>query len=140
MAALDPLTTYGMRQVPDRIDGAAPGANTFENAPIWETLEHLAKRELTGNAARDEVQRLMTFLTPQSAELFKRISRGTQTHGEIVVLVDGVIASREIGNGIINRVSAGGAFEENEQPVFQAWDQIPLSAVVPKGKYEVGYR
>jgi DNA ligase-1 len=234
IAALDPLVTYGMQQVPDRIEGAAPGANTFENAPIWETLDKLAKRTLTGNDARDEVQRLMTFLTPESAELFKRIIRkdlragfsestvnkawkglirefpymrcallkdakladwtwaegvfsqekadgmfmnvdheeggivritsrqgspfpieafaefagsvqawltpGTQTHGEMVVFVDGKLAAREIGNGIMNRVAAGGAFEANERPVFYAWDQIPLSAVAPKGKYEVGYR
>lgn len=234
VAALDPLVTYGMQKVPDRIEGAAPGANTFENAAIWETLEKLARRELTGNDAQVEVQRLMTFLTPQSAELFKRIIRkdlragfsestvnkawkglirefpymrcallkdaklnswtwaegvfsqekadgmfmnvdreaggvvritsragspfpieafgelavevratyatDTQTHGEMVVYVDGAVAPREIGNGILNRVAAGGAFEANEVPVFFAWDQIPLSAVVPKGKYEVGYR
>jgi len=234
VAALDPLVTYGMQKVPDRIEGAAPGANTFENAPIWETLDKLAKRQLTGNEALSEVQRLMTFLTPQSAELFKRIIRkdlragfsestvnkawkglirefpymrcallkdakldtwtwaegvisqekadgmfmnldteaggivrltsragspfpieafeevakdarntyapDTQTHGEMVVFVDGQIAAREIGNGILNRVAAGGAFEANERPVFYAWDQIPLEAVVPKGKYEVGYR
>ncbi|CAG9229017.1 ATP-dependent DNA ligase [Burkholderia vietnamiensis] len=234
VAALDPLTTYGMSQVPDRIENAAPGANTFENAPVWECLDKMAKRELTGNAARDEVQRLMTFLTPGSAELFKRIIRkdlragfsestvnkawkglirefpymrcallkdaklddwtwsegvisqekadgmfmnidheaggvvritsrqgspfpleafgafvdhvralfpaGTQTHGEMLVLIDGTIAPREISNGILNRVAAGGAFEANEAPRFFAWDQIPLSVVAPKGKYEVGYR
>jgi DNA ligase-1 len=234
VAALDPTTRYYMRQVPDRIEGAAPGANTFENAPIWETLERLRKRELTGNAAHDEVQRLMTFLTPQSAELFKRIirkdlragfsestvnkawpgliqefpymrcvlpkkakfdqweweqgvisqekadglydnldhdedgnvelrtragnplpleqfgdivreaqqrlDRGTETHGEIVVLIDGVIADREIGNGIVNSVVNGGTFEANQKPLFLAWDQIPLSAVVPKGEHRVGYK
>jgi DNA ligase-1 len=234
VAALDPLVTYGMQKVPDRITGAAPGANTFENSPVWETLDALAKRTLTGTAAQAEVQRLMTFLTPQSAELFKRIIRkdlragfsgstvnkawkgliqefpymrcvlpekakfdkwnwvagvfsqhkadgaftnvdhdergdvrlttragnelpiqafptmeaeiraslasGTQTHGEIVVVVDGVVASRSIGNGILNRIQAGGVFAENEVPVFYAWDQIPLSAVVPGGKYDVGYR
>jgi DNA ligase-1 len=234
IAALDPLVTYGMQQVPERTEGAAPGANTFENAPIWETLDKLANRTLTGNDARDEVQRLMTFLTPESAELFKRIIRkdlragfsestvnkawkglirefpymrcallkdakldswtwaagvisqekadgmfmnidheegglvrmtsrqgtpfdvdafgefaqrvralltpGTQTHGEMVVFVDGKLAAREIGNGILNRVAAGGAFGPNESPLFYAWDQIPLAAVAPKGKYEVGYR
>jgi DNA ligase-1 len=234
VAALDPTTRYYMRQVPDRIENAAPGANTFENAPVWETLEKLKKRELSGNAARDEVQRLMTFLTPESAELFKRIirmdlragfsassvnkgmpgliaefpymrcvlpkkakfdqweweegvisqekadglycnldhdedgnvelrtrqgnplpleqfgdvvreaqarfDRGTETHGEIVVLIDGVIADREIGNGIVNSVVAGGAFEANQKPLYLAWDQIPLSAVKPKGEHRVGYK
>jgi DNA ligase 1 len=233
-SALDPLVTYGMQEVPDRMEGEAPGANTFDNAPVGDTLDKLAKRELTGNDARDEVQRLMTFLTPQSAELFKRIVRkdlragfsestvnkawkglihefpymrcallkdakldswtwgagaisqekadgmfmnidheaggvvritsrqgtpfdvdlfgafadrvrvlltpGTQTHGEMVVFVEGKLAAREIGNGILNRVAAGGAFAPNETPLFYAWDQIPLAAVAPKGKYELGYR
>lgn len=233
-SALDPLVTYGMQEVPDRMEGKAPGANAFDNAPVGDTLDKLAKRELTGNDARDEVQRLMTFLTPQSAELFKRIVRkdlragfsestvnkawkglirefpymrcallkdakldtwtwaegvssqekadgmfmnidheaggvvritsrqgtpfdvdlfgafadrvrvlltpGTQTHGETVVFVEGKLAAREIGNGILNRVAAGGAFAPNETPLFYAWDQIPLAAVAPKGKYELGYR
>jgi DNA ligase-1 len=68
------------------------------------------------------------------------LPKGTQTHGEIVVLVDGKIADRATGNGILNRVAAGGAFEANELPVFFAWDQIPLSAVQPKGEHRVAYR
>lgn len=65
--------------------------------------------------------------------------KGTQTHGEILVRVDGEIADRAIGNGILNRVAAGSTFEANEVPVFFAWDQIPLSAAQPKGKNEVPY-
>jgi DNA ligase 1 len=233
IGALDPLTTYGLRQIPERIDGAAPGGNTFENAPIWETLDRLAKRELTGNAARDEVQRLLTFLTEPSAELFRRIIRkdlragfsastvnkawpkliqtfpymrcslvadakfetwswaagvfsqekadgmflnlnkragqvsfvtrqgnpipldhlgdivdeaevtladDTQTHGEMLVLIDGIVAPRAIGNGIMNHIADGGAFEPNQRPMFLAWDQIPIASVVPKGKCEATYR
>jgi DNA ligase-1 len=68
------------------------------------------------------------------------LPRGTQTHGEIVVLVDGEIADRATGNGILNRVAAGGSFAENEAPVFFAWDQIPLSVAHPKGEYKVAYR
>jgi DNA ligase 1 len=74
------------------------------------------------------------------AEVQRTFSMGTQTHGEIVVLVDGVIANREIGNGILNHVTAGGDFAPNEVPVFYAWDQIPLAAVVPKGTWGVPYR
>jgi DNA ligase-1 len=65
---------------------------------------------------------------------------GTQTHGEIVVLVDGVVASREVGNGILNSVLAGGDFEPNQKPVFFAWDQIPLDVALPKGKCDTPYR
>ncbi|MFT4064242.1 DNA ligase [Paraburkholderia sp.] len=68
------------------------------------------------------------------------LARGTQTHGEIVVMVDGVIADRATSNGIMNSILAGGNFAENEVPVFFAWDQIPLTAVQPKGKHEVPYR
>ena len=64
---------------------------------------------------------------------------GTQTHGEMVVLKDGIVLPREEGNGIMNSISHGGEFPEGCEPQFLAWDQIPQSAVVPKGKYEVPY-
>jgi DNA ligase-1 len=73
-------------------------------------------------------------------EARKTFSPGTQTHGEIVVLVDGVVASRELGNGILNSVLAGGSFAPNEKPVFFAWDQIPLELALPKGSCDTPYR
>lgn len=66
--------------------------------------------------------------------------KGTQTHGEILVMVDGKIADRATGNGILNSVLSGGTFAENETPVFFAWDQIPLECVKPKGEYKIPYR
>lgn len=63
----------------------------------------------------------------------------TQSHGEILVEVDGVVAKRAIGNGIINRVLDGGDFLPNERPVFRVWDQIPLSSVAPKCKINHAY-
>jgi DNA ligase-1 len=74
------------------------------------------------------------------AEIRETFNKGTQTHGEIVVLIDGVIADRATGNGILNSVLAGGSFAANELPVFYAWDQIPLEAAVPKGKVDTPYR
>lgn len=67
------------------------------------------------------------------------LKAGTQNHGEMLVLRDGVVLAREIGNGILNSVLKGGDFAENERPIFMVWDQIPLSAVKPKGKYAVPY-
>lgn len=64
---------------------------------------------------------------------------GTQTHGEMVVVRDGIVLAREIGNGILNHIESGGDFGEGEAPLFLAWDQIPLTAVVPKGKYTEPY-
>lgn len=63
----------------------------------------------------------------------------TQTHGEILVLRDGVVLAREIGNGILNSVLKGGDFGLNETPMLLVWDQIALSSVTAKGKYEVPY-
>lgn len=67
------------------------------------------------------------------------LDEDTQSHGECLVLRDGVVLPREIGNGILNSVLKGGDFEANERPIFLVWDQIPLSAVKAKGKYEVKY-
>ena len=69
----------------------------------------------------------------------ERLSSGNQYHGELLVKKGGVIAPREIGNGILNSVLSGGSFEDDEVPVYQVWDCIPLSAVKSKGKYEVAY-
>ena len=66
-------------------------------------------------------------------------NEGTQNHGEMLVSRDGVILAREIGNGVLNSVLKGGDFAPNEQPIFVVWDQIPLSAVKPKGKYSTPY-
>lgn len=72
-------------------------------------------------------------------EIRNRILPGSQNHGELLVEVDGVVAPRQIGNGILNRIIDGGDFATNERPILKVWDQIPLHAVVPKGKWEVGY-
>jgi len=67
------------------------------------------------------------------------LAAGTQNHGELLVMRDGAILAREIGNGVLNSVLKGGDFAENERPIFMVWDQIPLDAVKPKGKYAVPY-
>ena len=65
--------------------------------------------------------------------------KGTQTHGELTVYQHGVLLERQIGNGILNSIAQGGSLEPGQVVVFDCWDQIPLSAVVPKGKYNVIY-
>ena len=64
---------------------------------------------------------------------------GTQTHGEFVVLMNGVEMPREESNGVMNSLANGGALEEEQTIVFYAWDQIPLSEVRAKNKYNVPY-
>ncbi|WP_193333365.1 DNA ligase [Duganella sp. FT27W] len=68
------------------------------------------------------------------------LAPGTQTHGEMLVMRDGAVLAREIGNGILNSVLQGGQFGPSEKPIFMAWDQIPLASVVPKGSFETPYR
>lgn len=65
---------------------------------------------------------------------------GTQTHGELLVYQDGKLLPREEGNGVLNSLQSGGRLELNQQVILSAWDQIPLEAVVPKGKFPHPYR
>lgn len=81
---------------------------------------------------RGEIEELLS-------ECSARLSWNTQTHGELLVLVDGVVAERAIGNGILNRLLDGGKLEANERVIYKVWDQIPLSAVQTKGKHNVPY-
>lgn len=75
------------------------------------------------------------------AEVNRSFKPGTQTHGELLVYRDGVLLAREIGNGIITSIINGeGALEPNEVIHLMVWDQIPLTAVVPRGKYMAAYR
>lgn len=68
------------------------------------------------------------------------LKRGTQTHGELLVLdKDRKFCAREIGNGMLNSLTNGGALENGYMLVIQVWDQLPLKEVVPNGKYHVGY-
>lgn len=64
---------------------------------------------------------------------------GTQTHGELIVEVGGELQSREISNGLLNSVLKGGSFDPTDFPVLFAWDQLPIEAAVPGGKYNVPY-
>lgn len=73
------------------------------------------------------------------AEVERRLVLGTQTHGELLVTRAGVVLPREIGNGMINSVIQGGSWEPDCKPILKVWDQIRLSAVKPKGRYELTY-
>ncbi len=72
-------------------------------------------------------------------QLVATLDKGTQSHGELTIYIDGVMQPREIGNGICNSLLKGGALEPGQQVVYDCWDQIPLSVALPKGKYDVTY-
>jgi DNA ligase-1 len=63
----------------------------------------------------------------------------TQTHGELLVFKAGAVLPREQSNGVLNSVLQGGSFASDEEPRLVVWDQIPLSAVRPKGRYDRPY-
>lgn len=232
-AAYDPFVNYGMRALPDRDPNLAPGQNSLEEPWVWETIEKLAKRELSGSAAWAAVEKALNFLEPKSGELLRRIIRkdlrasfsedtinrvfqgtfqdfpyqrcslpdksnmekwdwsvgvisqekadgmfsnvnrdqetvwvttrqgspfpldklgnfesalwhfapiDTQSHGEFTVYKDGQLLAREVGNGILNSIIQGGDLPDGHFIKFEVWDQIPLAAVQPKGKYNVPYK
>ena len=82
--------------------------------------------------------------TPQLKSMGDAIAQAlpesTQSHGEITVFHGTKLLSRKEGNGLLNSVLSGdGKFEDTHSVVVDLWDQIPLSAVVPKGKYQTPY-
>ncbi len=70
----------------------------------------------------------------------ERFERGFQHHGELLVVEEGKILPREIGNGILNGVLQGGRFGPGQSPFYEVWDRIPLSAVARKGSHAQPYR
>lgn len=73
-------------------------------------------------------------------QVLERFKEDTQSHGELVVIENGKLLTREKGNGILNSLLKGGKLEENQTVAFDVWDQIPLIEAVPKGRYKVGYK
>lgn len=73
-------------------------------------------------------------------DMAKVLQKSTQTHGEFIVYEAGVLMPREKGNGVLNSLLSGGPLEADQRVVFEAWDQIPLNAVFPKGKYLTPYK
>lgn len=70
----------------------------------------------------------------------KNLKDNTQTQGELLVVnAKNEIQPREIGNGLLNKIAQGGEWPKGMSPIYHAWDQIPISEVVAKVKYNVGY-
>lgn len=65
--------------------------------------------------------------------------KGTETHGELTILVNGALQPRTLGNGMLNSLQNGGDLPEGAEIRFDCWDQIPLAQAVPKGSYDVPY-
>jgi DNA ligase-1 len=75
-----------------------------------------------------------------TSEIQRLFVPGSQSHGEMLVVgPDGKDLSRQLGNGMINKVQQGGELPKDHYIRFSVWDQIPLDCAVPDGKYEVSY-
>ena len=61
-------------------------------------------------------------------------------HGELLVLEDGKVLARELGNGVLNSVLKGGCFEKNQKPFYMVWDRVPLKDAVSGGKCKTQYK
>ena len=72
-AAYDPFTTYGMKKLPDlALIERGHFARPFSKQ-TWELLDLLASRKLSGNAAKEAVEKELSLLNPQSAVLLSNI-------------------------------------------------------------------
>jgi len=67
--ALDPMITFGLKQVPEKKDSAGSGLG---RGLFLELCTQLSSRIATGNNARDLVQRAMTMATPDEWNLWCR--------------------------------------------------------------------
>lgn len=79
-------------------------------------------------------------MTALANQLLDTFAERTQTHGELLVYNGETgLLPREQGNGMLNSLSQGGELPPGHFIAFEAWDQIPLDAVKPKGKWDVPY-
>lgn len=70
VAAIDPLTTYGIAKLPVREERG--GICTF-GASTWNMIDAMRIRQLTGSAMLEQLQSEMNMLSAKSAELLGRI-------------------------------------------------------------------
>lgn len=68
----NPNFTYGMKKLPP-CNPAWHGDSLFDTAPVYELLDNLRTRKLTGNSAQSAVQGMLESLTEKSATLLSRI-------------------------------------------------------------------
>lgn len=84
----------------------------------------------------------LDFFADIVAEVKAKVPRGNRLNGELLMLKDGVVLPRQIGNGHFNSIANEGeldARDENLVPIYDAWDMIPISEAKPKNKYKISY-
>ena len=63
--ALDPLVTFGVKQVPEKAENEVLSAQGCEWKIFKELADKLIARELTGHAARDAIELVMSTATAE---------------------------------------------------------------------------
>lgn len=140
---LIPVFPYMRCSLPSHVDlgsmGWSDGVVSQEKADgMFANVDHTAAGEVRISSRQGTEFPLGQFGN-LIASVQQIVVRDTQTHGELLVRRDGVVLAREISNGILNSIAKGGTLGEREDIAFLAWDQVPLSAVKPKGKYTTPY-
>lgn len=104
----------------------------FCNADITDedvTLTSRQGKELPGEKFRN----LIEFIGETSLT-------NVRLTGELLLERDGKILPREIGNGLIQAAVKGDyIFGDNERPVYDVWDILPLDQCVPSGRIKTSY-
>lgn len=72
-------------------------------------------------------------------EVRHRLLPDHEYQGEMLVKKAGEILPRADSNGVMNSILSGGSFADDEEPVFFAWNMIPLACAVKKGSCNVAY-
>ena len=78
-------------------------------------------------------------LQPLVEHILTYCKSGFQYHGELLVLKNGDILPREIGNGIMNSVAKGGALPEDHVIQFVVWDAVPIKVIEGLEKCKTPY-
>lgn len=102
--------------VQTKMDGMYASINHYENA----TVDGLTRAGtiLPESPFADIFAHFKTFTRP-----------GYQYHGEVLVIQDGKILPREIGNGITNSISKGGELPSDMKLKYVIWDMVKLSVI-----------
>jgi hypothetical protein len=71
--AYDPFVTFGI--TPPQVSTFGKAVITMDTPEVWSLLDSLAKRALTGNAAKEQVEQMLTWLDPFASKLLWLILR-----------------------------------------------------------------
>lgn len=112
----------------------------FFNADIDDTFINFTSRQGQPFPQSPSFDRLAeSFRVAFGNLLTEDYETGIQTHGELLIEVDGNSLPREIGNGMINKLIQGTELKPGHKLIALLWDCVPKENTGKKGKYEVPY-